>query len=127
MKPTIQEITDAVERLSCLRFFPPGDGAKHEIMRLLLRMVSTVERLNWLVSVMVDQVGTWYGPSELRGVYSQRWTPADGIGGWCVETPGFRALDSEAAYIENFHQEKLKEIESDRNSQIKTPMRRITG
>ena len=122
MKPTPEEIIAAVERLSCLRFFPAGEAAKTEIMRLLDRMVHTKARLDWLISAMVDQVGTWYGPVELRGVYCQRWNAMDGIGAWCVETPGFRALDSEAAYIENFQKEKVKELEAPRSN---AGMRRI--
>ena len=117
MKPTIQQITDAAARLTCLRFFPVGDAAKTEVMRLLDRMCQTKERLDWLVSAMVDQVGTWYGPVELRGVYCQKYTPADGITAWCIETPGFRALDAEATYLERFALERQKELEAPRQEQ----------
>ncbi len=90
-----KRVIEAVERLSCLSMFPSADGARTEIMRLIDRMVSTPEQLEWLVRTMVDQVGEWKGPRELRAVLCTRFKPADGIGA-DSELPGFRAADIEA-------------------------------
>jgi hypothetical protein len=100
MKPTPDQFENAVGRLAALAFFPVSDEARTEIMRLLYRMVSTVEQLNWLCTTMIDRVGTWRGPVELRGVFCTRFKPADGIEANCLTTPGFTALDSEAEYIQ---------------------------
>ena len=90
-----KKVIDAVERLSCLSMFPSSDGARTEIMRLIDRMVSNEVQLEWLVRTMVDQVGTWPGPKELRAVLCVRFKPADGIEA-DSEIPGFRAADIEA-------------------------------
>ena len=127
MRPTHQDNDDAAERLSCLRFFPPGDGAKAEVMAVLERMVDEQDRLDWLVDTMVNRVGTWYGPAEMRGVYCQKYTPADGIIEWCIETPNFRALDSEAAYTAPFELDKRKEIEASRNKQLTGDIEGLAG
>lgn len=78
------EIKQAVQSLGALRFFPSDEGARLEIMRLLERMVSTPEQLAWLVRTMVDEVGEWQGPKELRGVYCTRFAPGDGIDADCA-------------------------------------------
>ena len=76
--------------------FPASPGAREEILHLLARMCDRADRLNWLVQTMVDQVGTWHGTVELRGVYCTRFRPADGIEAYCTGTPNFTALDCEA-------------------------------
>lgn len=68
-----------------LRYFPSDAGARAGIMGVLARMVETVEGLQWLVRTMVDEVGEWQGPKELRGVYCTRFRPADGIEAWCAQ------------------------------------------
>lgn len=96
MRPTKQQILDALERLQILAYFPASDGAREELAHMLVAMVDRKDRLDWLVSAMISQVGTWYGPVELRGVYCTRFQPADGIEANCISTAGFTALDIEA-------------------------------
>ena len=76
--------------------FPTERGARKAIMGLLWRMVDTKEKLDWLTATMIDRVGTWHGPSELRGVYCTRFKPADGIEGICAISHGFTGADCEA-------------------------------
>lgn len=94
-------IKQAVERMNILRYFPSDPGAQLEIMRLLERMVPSERALEWLVSTMIDRVGEWQGPVELRGVLCAKFRPKDGIEAWST-IPGFTAADSEAqtAWIE---------------------------
>lgn len=96
MRPTKQDILQAIERLQILAYYPAGDGAREELAHLLAAMVDRKDRLDWLVNAMINQVGTWYGPAELRGVYCTQHKPADGIEANCVTTAGFTALDIEA-------------------------------
>jgi len=84
MRPTPQEFAYAAEELSILRFFPATTGAREAVMELLERMVATRDQLNWLVRTMIDEVGEWQGPRELRGVFCTRYRPADGIEAWCA-------------------------------------------
>ena len=97
---TPNEIVDAVEALGALEFFPTDPGARKQIMRLLDRMVSDTEQLRWLVRTMVDHVGEWHGPTELRGVFCTRFAPKDGVDAVCVKTYGFRGCDMEERAIE---------------------------
>lgn len=77
-------LSEAVGRLACLRYFPTDPNARAEIMRVLDRMVGGIEQLEWLVRTMIDEVGEWQGPRELRGVFCTRYRPADGIEAWCA-------------------------------------------
>jgi hypothetical protein len=113
-KPTKKHIENAVGRLSALQFFPSDVEGRAAIMRLIERMVGTVEQLQWLCMTMIDRVGTWRGPVELRGVFCTRFKPADGIEASCVDTPGFTAMDSEAAYIASPEHQKLEGPEAQR-------------
>jgi hypothetical protein len=73
------QILKAVEEFGMLKYFPADDAARKGVMRLLERMVGTSEQLDWLVGTMIDQVGEWSGPVELRGVFCSRFSPRDGI------------------------------------------------
>lgn len=97
---TDEYITLAVGRLASLAMFPADPDARVGIMRLIKRMVTTKEQLDWLVLAMIDRVGTWHGPVEFRGVFCSRFKPADGIEANCLKCAGFTALDSEAAYTD---------------------------
>jgi hypothetical protein len=114
MKPTSDQIVHAVGRLGGLAFFPTDEAAKAEIMRLLQRLVSTSEQLEWLCTTMLDRVGTWRGPVELRGVFCTKFKPADGIEANCLQTAGFTAMDSEAAYLDDPELKLLRDPEARR-------------
>lgn len=111
MKPTPQSIAAAVGEFGMLKYFPADEATRRGVMRLLARMVSTQEQLDWLVRTMVDRIGTWEGPAELRGVLSARYTPADGVLGDCSRTSVAGALFSpqslESRSVEQHEQEKL--------------------
>jgi len=83
MKPTAMEIAAAVAQLGALLFFPSDPSAREAVMEVLERMVGTSEQLEWLVRTMIDEVGEWKGPKELRGVFCTRFRPLDGIEAHC--------------------------------------------
>jgi hypothetical protein len=99
MKPTIEDIERATDQMAVLQFWPSDPQARKGVMMLLSRMVATRSQLAWLVETMVDRVGTWYGPVELRGVYCTRFRPADGIEANCIQTIGFTPIDGESRYL----------------------------
>lgn len=99
LKPTADQITAAVEELGICKYFPSGEGERKAIMRLIRAMVNTKQQLDWLVSVMVNKIGEWRGPVELRGVFCSRFRPADGAEADCAATPGFTPDELEARTI----------------------------
>ena len=82
-------IKKAVGEFGMLKYFPSDATSKAGVMELLERMATTPEQVAWLVRTMIDQVGEWKGPKELRGVFCTRFNPADGVDVDCLETPGF--------------------------------------
>ncbi len=64
-----------------LEFFRDDPEFKASVGRLLARMCQSKQALVWLVRTMVDKVGKWHGPTELRGVYCTRYRPSDGVEG----------------------------------------------
>lgn len=81
MEPSEKDkaIIEAISEMSCLRFFPSDAGARTAVAKLIDRMARTAAEVRWLTATMVDQVGEWQGPKELRGIFCQRFAPADGI------------------------------------------------
>lgn len=110
MKPTKQQIVKAVEEFGMLRYFPADDAARKGVMRLLDRMVGTQEQLAWLVRTMVDQVGEWPGPVELRGVLCAKFQPADGVEANCSAGGVASAFSPDACEGRSFeaHEEHKK-------------------
>jgi hypothetical protein len=74
-----QHIVKAVDMLACLKYFPAEAGAREAIMLLFERMISIPEQIEWLVRTMIDEVGEWPGPKEVRGIFCSRFKPKDGV------------------------------------------------
>lgn len=102
-KITVMDLEEAIEDLSMLPFFPSDPGAKSAVMRLLSQMCPHRTSLKWLVSTMLNQVGKWIGPMELRGLLCWKYRPADGVESSC-SVSGFTAADSESAVYDEHKQ-----------------------
>ena len=63
-------------------------------MNLLHSMVGTVQQLDWLVAALVNEVGEWPGPKELKAIYCTHFKPVDGVEVDCT-TRGFTGADCE--------------------------------
>lgn len=74
-----REISRAISRLTCLKFFPQEAQARAALMELLDRMVESPTQLEWLVMTLIDRVGTYDGPDQIRAVFCTRFRPKDGI------------------------------------------------
>ena len=98
-KFTLQDVQSAIAELSMLRYFPADEATRAAVGSLMVRMVPHREALLWLVRAMVDRVGEWKGPTELRGVLCWRYRPADGISAESA-CAGFTATDGERLSIE---------------------------
>lgn len=92
-------IDEAISRLGNLKFFPKEPGALTGIAEMISRMVHSQEQLSWLVRTMIDRVGTWHGPMEMRGVFCTRYDPKDGEYACCADSFRFtaEAFESRAA------------------------------
>lgn len=92
------QIARAVDELSILRYFPPEPAQRAGIMALMERFIppGNSDQLEWLVWTMIDRVGEWHGPVELRGVFCTRYRPADGIEANCMVSPGFTPEEMES-------------------------------
>lgn len=104
-----QILRDAIEELGICKFFPSGPGERAGVMSLLEKIIDHPERLRWLVDTMVNYVGEWPGPAQLRALYATRYRPADGIEGVHCMIAGFTPCDSEAAELEAHENLKLEE------------------
>lgn len=92
---TKDDMKNAMVQLSMLRYFPQGDAQK-AIAMFLAQLCGTGERLQWLVSQLVNRVGDWPGPAQVRGIFCTRFRPADGKEADCT-LAGFTAADGELA------------------------------
>jgi len=114
MKPSKAQFVQAVGKLNALAMFPSDPNAQEAIMGILSKMVSTVAQLNWLIDAMLNQVGTWYGPKEMRGVFCTRFKPADRIEAECAHTLGFTPGDCETENLLKHEQNKISHTEANR-------------
>jgi hypothetical protein len=94
MKITGEHLAVALVQLSMLKYFPPGQAQK-AILLYLERLCGTADRLHWLVTELVNHVGEWPGPAEVRGLFCSRYRPADGIEADC-SLPGYSPAAGEA-------------------------------
>ena len=114
MEPTAQQIEQVVADFGMLRFFPSGESERLAIMRLLRTMVGTSDELLWLRDAMVNHVGEWRGPAELRGVYCAYGVMTGAVlrpGGW-KPADGRRADSSTPGYTQHDRNSKYTELES---------------
>jgi hypothetical protein len=91
------EIKRTIGAWSILKFFPSGAEAGAAISELLLSLVDSDERLEWLRGAVLG-LNEWPGPGEIRGIYCTRFKPADGIEAYSALS-GFSPADCEAANI----------------------------
>ncbi len=96
---TKRDLDLASARLSMLKYLPTGEGAQAAIQALLAEMCPHKQALTWLVDTLVNRIGEWPGPAELRGLLCWKFQPADGIEATC-NLQGFRPVDAEAMQIE---------------------------
>ena len=115
----------AVARMTMLRYFPADPIAQGEIGLLLQRMISRPEHLEWLTDMMVNHVGEWQGPKELRGLLCSRFKPADGIEEY-TSIPGFAPADCEARNLEDHERYKQMDRAEPRTSRL-LPAKDIKG
>lgn len=106
-KFTQRDLEIAVDNLALCKesFWAAEAGGRASVMLLLAKLCNTKRELNWLVEEVVNKIGTWPGPKELRGIFCTKFDPADGIDAWC-SLPGYRPSDGEQRALEAHEQIK---------------------
>lgn len=99
---------NAVGRLTLLKYFPTDPAAHAGLAELLHGMVSNESQLDWLVQTLINHVGEWPGPKEVRGLFCSQFQPADGIETH-TSIAGFSPADCEARNLEK--SERFKQLE----------------
>lgn len=95
---TPADLEHAMRQLGMLTFFPVDPATRGEIKALLMRLIPHREALRWLVTQLVDNVGRWPGPSELRALLDCRYRPRDGKPGGNCSLAGYTPAENEARY-----------------------------
>jgi hypothetical protein len=68
----------AVSKMTMLKFFPTDPNGQKAIVELCCKMATETEQVEWLVRAMLTHYNEWPGPREMRGMFCQRYKPADG-------------------------------------------------
>jgi hypothetical protein len=100
MKPTDRDLKNALVSLTLLKFFPAGDATMTMVAGILSSMVSTKKQLDWLIGTLVNQVGEWPGPAQVRALFCTQFAPADGIEGPPCSLAGFTPAEGERRSLE---------------------------
>lgn len=95
MRLTESEVKTYGARLTLLKFFPADPIARAMIVDFLAKLTGQKDRLEWLIMALVNHVGEWPGPKEVRGILCSRYKPADGIKAEC-SIAGFTAAEIES-------------------------------
>lgn len=98
-----------VGRLGMMKYFRADPIAQGEMARWLQKMVEREDQLEWLVATLIDHVGEWPGPKEVRGLLCSRFKPADGIEE-NTSIAGFTPADCEARNLEK--SERYKQLDA---------------
>lgn len=93
-------IVEAISQLTVLSYFPAEAGAREALMQMFDRMIETPEQLAWLVLTLIDRVGVYEGPAQIRGVFCQQFKPKDDIEANVL--PGGRLYKSEEQLLDEY-------------------------
>lgn len=109
-KYTNQDLDAALDDMEMLKYFPKE--ARASVKLLFIRMIPHRRALIWLTRELVDHVGEWPGPAEVRGLLCTRYDAADGIDQRC-SLPGFTAEENYQRHLEQHQQLKAGGITDD--------------
>lgn len=94
MRLTEAEVKSYAARLTLLKYFPADPIARAMVVDFMAKLTGQKDRLEWLIAALVNHVGEWPGPKEVRGILCSRYKPADGVEAEC-SVPGFTAGEIE--------------------------------
>jgi hypothetical protein len=100
------DLKQVADDLAMLTFYQSDN--RDAVIALLARICPHKRALYWLRDELIDHVGKWPGPADVRGLLCTRFDPADGVDQWC-SLPGYRAEDAEARVLSEHEQQKIQE------------------
>ena len=109
MKISKIDLDKALMRLSLLKYSRDQPVVQAALQEFLAQICPSREALEWLVSELVNKIGEWPGPADVRGLLCTMYKPADGIHVDC-KIPGYRWQDFEDRAIERAQQYKVLEM-----------------
>lgn len=71
-------LANAIGSWGMLKKFPEDEITRAAIMRLVDKMASTPQQVEWLTDAVINNFNWWPGPVELRSLFCMRFKPADG-------------------------------------------------
>ncbi len=72
-------LINAIGNWGMLKKFPEDEITRAAIMKLVDKLASTAEQVNWLSEAVINKFNWWPGPVELRSLFCMRFKPADGV------------------------------------------------
>lgn len=72
-------LANAIGNWGMLKKFPEDEITRAAIMKLVDKIASTAEQVEWLSEAVVNHFNWWPGPVELRSLFCMRFKPADGF------------------------------------------------
>jgi hypothetical protein len=101
-----------------LDFWPASPETRAEIGKLLAQMVPHREALDYVLDELINRVGKWPGPKEVRGILCSRYEPADGVDEWCT-LPGLNAASGEQRTLLEHEERKLQQASPASNEMLR--------
>lgn len=74
-----EKVLDILGGLTLLKFFPSDSSTRLELAKLVGRMASSEEQVEWLVQRTLAVCNEWPGPLVLRQIFCGKFKPKDGI------------------------------------------------
>lgn len=108
MKITKQHLDEATDQMQMLEYWRSDAAFIASVQTYLAKICPNVEALEWLTAALVNHIGKWPGPHELRGLLCTKYDAADGIDAYC-SLPGFSPSDFERKHLE-LHESRMGRV-----------------
>lgn len=96
---TKMDLDRATDQMQLLEFWRNDTGFVAAVQTYLALICPHTEALEWLTAALVNHIGKWPGPHEVRGLLCTKYDAADGVDAYC-SLPGFSPIDFERKHLE---------------------------
>jgi hypothetical protein len=76
-----EKVLEVIEVMHALKYYPqdPSGVADRVLAGILRAMADSDAQLDWLSSQLLNRIGHYPGPAQIRALFCTRFKPADGI------------------------------------------------
>ena len=74
-----ERVADLLSGLTLIRFCPADDGARLELAKMVAKMATSEDQVEWLVQRAISLYAEWPGAREIRACFCSKFRPADGL------------------------------------------------